>query len=160
MLARLLASEEEAYCIRRLPTVDTRPSEISYHSPMRRLVLIVLMMLVPLQAAWAAGHAAYGHHDGGAGSSERHILDHGHDGMGDHTHAVGDELTGADSGGNSPQAGNGHHGCHLHPAFSVMLPTPTGKMAFSTANLLPPHSAARFASHTPPLFDRPPADRI
>ena len=53
---------------------------------MRRLLLIFLMLLVPIQTTWSANHALYGHMEGkvAAGGLHMHAHDHDHANMAHH----------------------------------------------------------------------------
>lgn len=122
---------------------------------MRRLLVILLMLLVPLQSAWSAGHAFHVDH---VASADSYVHSHDHD----HDHDVdqGDWTSDATgTTGSSEHGDNSHHGSHVHPAFTVILPDRSVVLTEDSPALPPPSRSASFTSHSPPLFDRPPSVR-
>ena len=129
---------------------------------MRRLLLIFLMLLVPIQTTWSANHALYGHMEGkvAAGGLHMHAHDHDHANMAHHDASSPDSGVSPVDGETLTQGGESHHGCHIHPAFSMILPDRVAGLP-SDAVALPPLSfSTSFTSHIPPLSDRPPAARV
>jgi hypothetical protein len=124
---------------------------------MRRLMMILLILLVPLQSAWSTGHALYGHSDDKVASTGPYVHAHDHDHDDDHRDRAS-AATPMDT--DAPGHGdNKHHGCHFHPVFTV-IPTDRSVPLSDDSPALPPSSRpASFTSHSPPLFDRPPSVR-
>ena len=120
---------------------------------MRRALLISLMLLVPFQAAWSAGHALHGHLD----TTTAHSHGHDHDHDQDH-HDDGDfNLS---SGTPTTHGDDGHHGSHGHAAFTFMVADTGVGLTNTLAAQPPPAPPASFTSHIPLLLDPPPAVRI
>jgi hypothetical protein len=119
---------------------------------MRRLITLIIMLIVPLQFAWAAAVGLHGHTGNDAAASGYHTHDHDHHKSGHPDHA--------DSGGTSNQehSEDGHHG-HYHPVFSSILmeSSVTLDIALLGGPIL--HPPAAFFSRIPPLLDRPPLAR-
>ena len=130
--------------------------------PMRRLITILLMLLVPLQGAWSAGHALRAHApaDMAVGGAHVHVHGHGHghshDGMGLEDSAQADSASGTADGTTAAQ----EHGSHAHPAFTFILSGDGIGLADDSPAQPPPSPASSFTSHIPPLFDWPPAVRV
>lgn len=119
---------------------------------MRRAIAFVIMLIVPLQFAWAAAASLHGHagevtHTVG---SHTHVHDH-------HENAHPDHGMPGERG--APEhAEDGHHS-HVHPVFFPILMV-TGlalDIALPGGPIL--HPPATFLSRTPPLLDRPPLAR-
>ncbi|MDI6747214.1 MAG: hypothetical protein QMD17_08720 [Rhodocyclaceae bacterium] len=114
---------------------------------MRFFLPLLLAVLIPFNAAFAAvmvlQHAAQpGHHT--------HFLDHAHEG----DDAVGN--IGQDSTADSSQQASDHHHAHVHPVFSLILPTPVGlNLPIATGASLP-RIAETFSSAIPLRPERPP----
>lgn len=119
---------------------------------MRRLIAIIVMIIVPLQFAWAAAVGLHGHAGKDVTTSGFHTHDHDHHGNGHLDHDA--------SGDTNKQDHNedGHHG-HYHPVFSSILMESalTLDIALTSRPIL--HPPAAFFSRTPPLLDRPPLAR-
>jgi hypothetical protein len=98
----------------------------------QRLTLLLLAILIPVQLAWASAHSVRGHSVDGAGY---------------HVHE--------DAGSSTPA--EDEHSAHYHPVltFVIALPASQPERILAFAAALPPLDT--FASHTPALFDRPPA---
>ena len=124
---------------------------------MRRLIALVVMLVVPLQFAWAAVVGVEGHVGNPIAGAGFHL--HGHDdghadhpGHAPHAHGPAADAEHANAGD------DGHHG-HTHPVFSSLL----GDFGLALAEavpgglIVPPLSG--FLSRTPPLLDRPPLAR-
>lgn len=120
---------------------------------MRRFIALVIMLVVPLQFAWAAAAGLHGHAGHDVAASGFHMHDDGHHDEGAHP----DRDASGDT--NDPDHNeDGHHG-HHHPVFNSLLIASgvTLDSALSGGPILCP--AAAFLSHTPPLLDRPPLTR-
>ncbi|MHB1352538.1 MAG: hypothetical protein ACYCWA_04415 [Thiobacillus sp.] len=121
---------------------------------MRRLVALIIMLVVPLQFAWAAAVGVYGHAGKDRATTGFHTHDIGHDHHGDALHDH--DVPGYSQ--NQEHGEDGHHG-HVHPVFSTALAEPS--LAFAEAvpdgPVMQPPSG--FLSRTPPLLERPPLAR-
>jgi len=129
-----------------LPCPDALSATIP---PMRRLVVFLVMLIVPLQFAWAAAAGVHGHVGKDIAAAGFHTHDHEHHDVAPHEHG------GSGTSNTQDHNEDGHHG-HAHPVFTPIL-TGTG---FTLEIVLPGgpilHPPAAFASRTPPLLDRPP----
>jgi hypothetical protein len=118
---------------------------------MRRLIALIIMLVVPLQFAWAGAVGIYGHAGKTAPTTCFHAHDDGHDhhGHAQHDHDIPD-------GSSHPEHTDDGHHCHVHPVFFSLLAGPglTFAEAIPGGPMLQPPSG--FLSHTPPLLDRPP----
>ncbi|MGD9944269.1 MAG: hypothetical protein AB7S98_13635 [Burkholderiaceae bacterium] len=93
---------------------------------MRRWLLALMFIVLPLQASWAAA-AAYCAHESGAAA--RHLGHHEHEG---HLHDSGDAVRGTsdkvadkapDKAPDSPERGDSGHCCsHCCGQFAALLP--------------------------------------
>lgn len=119
---------------------------------MRRLVALIIMLVVPLQFAWAAAAGLHGHTGKDAFVSGFHTHDHDHHESGHPDHDA--------SGGTSNQehSEDGHHG-HTHPVFSSVLMEAGFALDFALPGGPMLHPSAAFFSRIPPLLDRPPLVR-
>ena len=113
---------------------------------MRRLIVLVVMLIVPLQFAWAAAAALHG-------PTAQNVVALG-------IHAHGHDYHDAGHGGmDKDHNKDEHHGGHCHHILSLILPesglTP-GLMPSGGRILHPP---AAFFTRIPPLLDRPPLAR-
>ncbi len=116
---------------------------------MRRFIALIIMLIVPLQFAWAAAAGLHGHAGKDVATSGFHTHDHDH-----HECAHPDH----DSTGDTDHQDHNedeHHG-HCHPVFTSILMESgvTLDIALSGGPIL--HQPAAFLSRTPPLLDRPP----
>ena len=120
---------------------------------MRRFVILIIMLIVPLQFAWSAAAGLHGRGVGDVATSGFHTHDHDHHESG---HSVPDAA--GDTNNNKDHNEDGHHG-HYHPVFSSILMESglTLDIALSGGPIL--HPLAAFFSRTPPLLDRPPLAR-
>jgi len=134
---------------------------VIYNGAVRRFLLIVLALLVPFQAAWSAGHALYGHLDGGlaCGGVHIHVADLDHHDTGQECSAASESVPGSMGDGSSVQGGDGQHGSHIHPVFSMVLSARLAGLTYESPSLPPLSLPTTFTSNIPPLFDRPPAVR-
>src|SRR5574340_297438 len=84
---------------------------------MHRFSALIIMLVVPLQFAWAAAVGIYGHTGKDIAVAGFHTHGHDHHGDAHHDH-------GAPADSNSQDHGDdGHHG-HTHPVFSSLLAEP------------------------------------
>jgi hypothetical protein len=118
---------------------------------MRRALLIFLMMLVPFQAAWSAGHALHGHLDATTAHNHSHDSDH------EQEHGGGVDFM-ADA--SAIHDDDGHHGSHVHAAYTFMVADAGIGLTNPRTGQPPPAPPASFTSHIPPLYDPPPVVRI
>lgn len=119
---------------------------------MRRFVALIIMLVVPLQFAWAAAASVHGHLGENVAALGVHVHDHDHHAHG-HDHPV--------SGDTGTQHGeDGHHGHHCHPVFSSLIMEPSLSLGLCLAGGLLPHPPESFFSRTPPLLDRPPLAHV
>lgn len=119
---------------------------------MRRLVTLIIMLIVPLQIAWAAAVGTYGHAGNDVAAIGFHMHGHDHHDCMHADHAAPHDTASQDHGE------DGHH-CHTHHVFSSMLAEPGLPLDEAVPGgpiLYPP---AAFLSRTPPLLDRPPLAR-
>ena len=119
---------------------------------MRRLIVLIIMFIVPLQFAWAAAAGLHGHVGKDMAPAGFHTHDHDH-----HESAHPDHDASGDTN-DQDHNGDGHH-AHYHPVFTP-IPMESGvtlDIALSGGPILYPPVA--FLSHTPPLLDRPPLAR-
>lgn len=123
---------------------------------MRRLVALIIMLVVPLQFAWAAAVGLQGHAGQDVASTGFH--EHGHDHGGHPDSAHPDHGAPGDPKDQEHHGEDGHHG-HTHPVFSSLLAEP----GLALDELVPGgpilHPPAEFVTRTPPLLDRPPLAR-
>ena len=119
---------------------------------MRRLIALIIMLIVPLQFAWAAAASLNGHLEEKVAPSGFHT--HGHD---HHANAHPDNGASVDTNTQDHKE-DGHHD-HCHHVFSSMLAEhcPTPDIAVSDGPIL--QAPETFLSRTPPIFDRPPLAR-
>jgi len=124
---------------------------------MRRLIVLVLMLLVPLQFAWSTVLSLHGH----AGDDRPALGFHSH--AGDHDHAAGGSLTPHDVpavAGSSPvDSADGHHAGHYHPVFVSLIIDADVRLDESPPGAPPLGPTVTLTSRIPPLFDWPPAAR-
>lgn len=119
---------------------------------MRRFIVLIVMLVVPLQFAWAAAASAYGHLGENVASLGVHA--HSHDDHGHGHHAS------SDTGKGKSQSDDGHHhGDHCHPVFFSLIVEPSLSLGLCLAGGPRPHPPETFLSRTPPLLDRPPLAR-
>lgn len=116
---------------------------------MRRLLTLIVMLVVPLQFAWAAAASVHGHLGENVATLGVHA--HSHD---DHAHGHDHHAT-SDTGKSQSDDGH-HHGDHCHPVFSSLIMEPSLSLGLCLAGGPRPHPPESFHSRTPPLFDRPP----
>jgi hypothetical protein len=117
---------------------------------MRRFVALILMLVIPLQFAWAAALGVHGHAKQEVAAAGHHTHEHHH---GDHGSTHHDHHSTCDAG--NPDHEDGPH-CHSHPVFSSLIAEPSLALAEAAPDdpVLSPPSG--FLSRVPPLLDRPP----
>jgi hypothetical protein len=119
---------------------------------MRRFITLIIMLIVPLQFAWAAAAGLHGHAGKDVATAGFHTHDHDHH---ESSHSIPDA---AGDTNNKDHNEDGHHG-HYHPVFTY-IPMESGltlDIALPSGPTLPP--PAVFFSRIPPLLDRPPLAR-
>lgn len=122
---------------------------------MRRFIVLIVTLVVPLQFAWASAASAYGHL--GENVASLGMLAHAHDDHAHDNHAHGHGAT-PDSGGLHGEGGH-QHADHSHPVFSSLIVEPSLSLGLGLAGGPRPHPPETFLSRTPPLLDRPPLAR-
>lgn len=117
---------------------------------MRRLVILTLMLILPLQFAWAAVLGIHGHAGDAPALSGPHTHPHHHgtEASADHAH---DAASGSDA-----EHGTDEHPDHTHPVFTSLLAESGLSLSVSLPGGPILHPAAAFLSRTPPFPDRPP----
>jgi hypothetical protein len=122
---------------------------------MRRVIILVIMLIVPLQFAWSAVAGLHGHVGEDVAALGFHTHDDDHH---DHHDQTRPDHTAA---GNTDKdhSEDGHHGSHYHPVFSSILMASGLRLDFAARSGPIAQSPAAFLSHTPPLLDRPPLAR-
>ena len=123
--------------------------------PMRRLIALILLLIVPLQLAWSAAMGMHVHPGGEEHAVGVHFHDHDlhASAHAEHDHALpqhGDEDADHD---------DNHHVSHCHHVYSAILALPELTLGQCPRDAAPAHPAARFTSHTPFLPDPPPPAR-
>ena len=120
---------------------------------MHRFITLILMLIVPLQFAWAAAAGLHGHAGENVAISGFHTHDHDHH---ESAHPEYDPTADTDDQDHNE---DGHHG-HYHPVFTSIPMESNVRLdsALSGGPILYPPAA--FLSHTPPLLDRPPLARV
>lgn len=120
---------------------------------MRRLVVLIIMLVVPLQFAWSAALGVHGHPDDVPVGMHLHDPDHHDTGHVQHAPPDASPLSG------DTQGSDCHHVSHCHHVFSFILyqfTPPTGPDLKAGPIL---HAPDAFLSRIPPLLDRPPLAR-
>ena len=120
---------------------------------MRRLIALIIMLVVPLQFAWAAAAGLHGHV--AMDTVGAHVHDHDHHNAG---HASPDlDALGSTDGEQHNE--DGHHGSHCHHVFSFIFHQPGSLPGLELKGGPLQHASAAFLSRIPPLLDRPPLER-
>ncbi len=120
---------------------------------MRHFIALIIMLVVPLQFAWAATAGLHGHMGENVGALGVHAHDHDH-----HEHGQSDHDASGDTGKNPSE--DGHHGNHCcHPVFSSIIMESSLSLGLCLSGGPLPHPLEVFFSRTPPLLDRPPLAR-
>ncbi|HQT00645.1 MAG: hypothetical protein B7Y26_00970 [Hydrogenophilales bacterium 16-64-46] len=117
---------------------------------MRRLVILTLLLILPLQFAWAAVLGIHGHTGNTQALSGPHM----------HPHHHGMEAS-ADPAPDAASESDGEHGAdehpdHTHPVFTSLLAESGLPQTVSLPGGPILHLSAVFLSRIPPLPDRPP----
>ncbi|MDP2169280.1 MAG: hypothetical protein Q8J96_02540 [Rhodocyclaceae bacterium] len=114
---------------------------------MRFFLPLLLAILIPFNAAFAAvtalQHAVHPDH-------HVHVLLH------DHACADTAGNVGQDGAADPAQQSSDHHHAHVHPVFSLILPTPAGLSLPVVTGAPSPPSAESFSSAIPLRLERPP----
>ncbi len=118
---------------------------------MRRFIALIIVLIIPLQSAWATALGFHGHV--GAEAVGMHEHDHHHAGHDGHEPAM---TAGAD---NDQHNADGHHGSHCHHVLSFIPHQPGLVIGLEQSGGPIHHPPAAFLSRIPPLFDRPPQVR-
>ena len=121
---------------------------------MRRLIALLVMLIVPLQFAWAAAASVHGHIGENVAALGVHAHEHDHD-----QHAHGQPAPDAAGDAGKLAKEDGHHGNHCHPVFSSIIMESGLPLGPSLSGGPLPHPPEVFFSRTPPLLDRPPLAR-
>lgn len=118
---------------------------------MRRLITLIIMLVIPLQFAWAAAASLHGHLGENVATLGAHSHHHDHD---HHAHGPSDHGVAGDTGTHSSE--DGQHGNHCHPVFSSLIMESGLSLGLCLSGGPLPHPPEVFYSRTPPLLDRPP----
>lgn len=116
---------------------------------MRRWLLIILLLVLPLQAVWAAGAPYCAHETTPAGS--------GHFGHHEHVHVAGDRTAPA-TGADDLDDGSGayHADCELcHLSASATLHSPSGLVPAAPNGPVRASHPLDYRSHVPSGLERP-----
>lgn len=120
---------------------------------MRRLVILTLLLILPLQFTWAAVLGVHGHTGDTVALSGPHTHTHQHNPDGS-AHYGHDASLGSDTEHGADNPTN-----HTHPVFTSLL----AESGLVLTEALPGgpilHPPAAFLSYTPPFPDRPPHAR-
>lgn len=115
---------------------------------MRRWLLIVLLLVLPLQFAWAAG-APYCAHET-APAAAKHFGHH------EHLHQGGGDAALADDDGGNEGLGTYHADCEAcHLGASATLPSPTVHIAAMPSGAVLAAAQLPYRSHVPSGPERP-----
>jgi cytochrome c5 len=107
---------------------------------MRRWLLVLLLLVLPLQFAWAAA-APYCAHEATPAASK-------HPGHHQHVHQGGSDVAKAGDDGNG--IGTDHTDCaSCHAGAAATLPPPAAGLATAPRDVLREQPLARYRSHTP-----------
>ncbi|MBI4997919.1 MAG: hypothetical protein HZA64_15095 [Rhodocyclales bacterium] len=110
---------------------------------MRRLLLVLLAIVLPFNAAFAAATAMCG------------VVEHDEH-LGHHVHVHHHEHDGDHDGDDPVQHADDHQHSHSHPVFSSMLPALVGLDLPLAAGSLQPSPAKTFTSAPLSRLERPP----
>lgn len=116
---------------------------------MRRFIALIIMLVIPLQFAWAAAASLHGHLGENVATLGVHAHDHDH-----HEHGPSDHDAAGDTGTHSSE--DGQHGNHCHPVFSSLIMESGLPLGLCLSGGPLPHPPEVFYSRIPPLLDRPP----
>jgi hypothetical protein len=112
---------------------------------MRRWIAVFMLLVLPLQFAWAAA-APYCAHEAAAVAGK-------HPGHHQHVHQGGDVANAGDAG---TGIGANHTDCaSCHAGAAATLPQPTAELAAAPRDVLREPLAPRYRSHTPSGPERP-----
>jgi hypothetical protein len=121
---------------------------------MRRFIALIIMLVVPLQFAWAAAAGVYGHLGTEVVGTHVHEHEH-HHGAGHFSH----DLVQLGSTDDAQHNEDGHHGSHCHHVFSFILHQADSLPCLQLSGGPVQYAPAAFFSRIPPLLDRPPLAR-
>ena len=114
--------------------------------PMRRWLVVLMLLVLPLQFAWAAA-APYCAHEAASAASK-------HPGHHQHVHQGGSDATKAGYDGGS--LGANHTDCEsCHGGAAAMLPLPAAEPAAAPREVLREPPAPHYQSVTPSGPERP-----
>ncbi|MFP5505058.1 MAG: hypothetical protein ACLGH6_02590 [Gammaproteobacteria bacterium] len=121
---------------------------------MRRLITLIIMLVIPLQFAWAAAASLHGHLGENVAMLGAYAHDHHH-----HHHEHG--QSGHDASGDTDKnhSEDGQHDTHCHPVFSSIIMESGLSLGLCLSGGPLPHPPEVFYSRIPPLLDRPPLAR-
>ena len=121
-----------------------------YNPRMRRLLLVLLMLVVPVQYGWSMTQRMQNHHSGNDASIYT-FHTHGGDEHEDEDHAPLDATLAHDANV------DGDHDGHYHPVFSTLIPHAVPSFGTNAVQGAPPTFPDTFTSNIPPLLDWPPS---
>lgn len=98
-------------------------------APMRRWLLILLLVFLPLQFTWAAA-ASYCRHEGGVAAA-RHVGHHEHQHKAPEAHGGASQADAAKAGGVDTDCSACHAGCVPAMPISAALPLVPGESSFA-----------------------------
>ena len=113
---------------------------------MRRWLVVIMLLVLPLRFAWAAA-APYCAHEA-AGATSKHPGHH------QHVHQGGNETT--ETGDGAAGSGSGHPDCaSCHPAAAATLPLVAVELTRGPGDGVGEPPPSRYRSHTPAGPDLP-----
>jgi len=114
---------------------------------MRRWLVVIMLLVLPLQFAWAAAAPYCAHEAAGATSKHPGHHQHVHQGSGESTTEAGDDAVGS---------GSGHTDCaSCHPAAAATLPLVAVELTRGPGDGVRELPPSRYRSHTPAGPDLP-----
>jgi hypothetical protein len=115
-------------------------------APMRRWLVVFMLLVLPLQFAWAAA-APYCAHETAVAASK-------HPGHHQHVHQDGSDAV--DAGDDGGSLGGNHTDCaSCHAGTAATLPLPTAFLTAAPRDALGEQPWPRYRSHTPSGPERP-----
>ena len=113
---------------------------------MRRWLVVFILLVLPVQFAWAAA-ASYCAHETAAAASKH---------PGHHQHIHQDGSDGVNSGDDGGGEGVNHTDCaSCHAGAAATLPLPAAELATGPREVLREQPPPRYRSHTPSGPERP-----
>ncbi len=119
--------------------------------PVKRLLIIFLLLLVPLQTSWSLAMSVHGHV--GEDWPTLGLHSHAHE----HEHSHDPSPPSQDQAQASAPHDDGHHHSHSHQTVDLLATHLSFGLSPSGSAPLP--QTPRFTSHIPALPDLPPAAR-